>query len=288
VPPRRDRTAAELVRGALADHVELLDTHGALLRTESDPEHVHQARVATRRLRSDLRSFEEVFDPNWVIVVRDELRWIADVLGSVRDADVLRARLAGAAGTLPPDDARAANVLLRRLSRTRTAARARLVRALDSRRFAGMRAALEPGAVERSLAPAAALPAGEVLPPQVERRWRQLARAIEEMGEDPSDEELHDVRIRAKRARYAAEAAVPVMGKPARRAARMAAELQGVLGDLHDAVVSAAWLRGVAPGLDPGQALVAGQLLARELQAADRVRASWAESWERAAAGVPA
>ena len=86
-------------------------------------------------------------------------------------------------------------------------------------------------------------PPVEVLPRLVRRPWRHLSQAVEALGDNPEDEALHEVRIRAKRLRYAAEAATPVIGKPAQRFASAVATLQGVLGDMNDAVVAEAWLR---------------------------------------------
>ena len=90
------------------------------------------------------------------------------------------------------------------------------------------------------------LPAATVLPGLVRRRWRALAKQVKALGDPPTDEELHAVRIEAKRVRYAAEAAVPLLGRQARVFAHAAAALQGVLGDLNDAVVAERWLRGWA------------------------------------------
>ncbi len=76
------------------------------------------------------------------------------------------------------------------------------------------------------------------------------------------DEDLHNVRIRAKRARYAAEAAAPVWGKPARKLASAVAGVQTVLGDLQDAVVTDAWLRRVSDDqVSVAEAFVAGELV---------------------------
>ena len=76
------------------------------------------------------------------------------------------------------------------------------------------------------------------------RQWPLAApgRAVAALGPDPADEALHEVRIRAKRLRYACEAVAEVVGRPAADLARAAADLQGVLGDFHDAIVG----RGVA------------------------------------------
>ena len=72
--------------------------------------------------------------------------------------------------------------------------------------------------------------------------------AVKKLGDPPTDEDLHSVRIGAKRCRYAAEAVAPTIGKRARTFARAAADLQQVLGDHHDAVVAEGWLRDWAAG----------------------------------------
>src|SRR5262249_37197124 len=51
------RTLGDVLRAAVAAGYIRLVEHDPVIRTESDPEAVHQARVATRRLRSDLRTF---------------------------------------------------------------------------------------------------------------------------------------------------------------------------------------------------------------------------------------
>jgi CHAD domain-containing protein len=92
---------------------------------------------------------------------------------------------------------------------------------------------------------------------------------------------LHEVRIRAKRLRYACEAVAPVVGKPAASLARAAADLQGVLGDFHDAVVAEAWLRAASADAPAAQAVAAGQLIARQRDEAAHCRATWHHSWKR-------
>ncbi len=89
------------------------------------------------------------------------------------------------------------------------------------------------------------------------------------------------MRIRAKRLRYASEAVSPAVGKPALALARAAADLQGVLGDFHDAIVAEDWLRTGTAGASPAQALAAGQLIARERDDAAQCRASWHDAWKR-------
>ena len=127
-------------------------------------------------------------------------------------------------------------------------------------------------------------PAREILPDLVRRPWKRLQRAVAGLGEDPPDPALHEVRIRAKRIRYAAEAAAGVIGKPARRLAGAVAELQGVLGDMQDAVVAESWLRQAATSMSAAQALTAGELVTLQRQQQQDCRSGWPAAWKAASA----
>ena len=85
--------AGEVITHAIADGVWRLLRHDPIVRLDSDPEGVHQARVATRRMRSDLRTFRALLDPDWVAALRAELGWLGGEFGQARDADVLLDRL---------------------------------------------------------------------------------------------------------------------------------------------------------------------------------------------------
>ena len=122
--------------------------------------------------------------------------------------------------------------------------------------------------------------ASEVLPALVRRPWKHLQQAVEQLGDDPPDEALHEIRIRAKRLRYAAEAVAGVIGKPARQLASAAAGVQGVLGDMQDAVVAETWLRRQAVSSPPSQALVAGQLVTLQRQQQAACRQEWVRPWK--------
>src|SRR5687767_12432450 len=96
-----DASAGNVVRRAIALSVIRLIRHDPVVRLDTDPEGVHQARVATRRLRSDLRTFRPLVDAAWSSSLRDELGWLADLLGDVRDGDVLLERLRHRVAELP-------------------------------------------------------------------------------------------------------------------------------------------------------------------------------------------
>src|SRR5207249_8923743 len=91
--------------------------------------------------------------------------------------------------------------------------------------------------------PDADQPAKDVLPKLAGGPWRRLRSAVRQLPENPTDPELHRIRILAKRARYAAEAVAPIVGADATAFARAAAKLQTVLGEHQDSVTAQAWLR---------------------------------------------
>lgn len=277
----RDAPLGRLVQRAIASGVARLMRHDPGVRSGDDPEDVHQARVATRRLRSDLRTFREALDPGWVKATRDELRWLGRALGEVRDRDVLIERLRVDAASLPPPDQVAGHHLLSRLEGERARARQAALDALRSDRYLALVEELVRASHDPPPGELAARPARQVVRDPVRRTWRRLARGVASLPEEPDDGQLHRIRILAKRCRYAAEAVAPQAGKPAERMASAVSGVQTVLGDLHDSAVAQEWLRG-AIGQSPAQAVAAGQLIGIERQRAEALRQAWPRSWRAA------
>jgi CHAD domain-containing protein len=280
-----DATAGDVVRRAIALSVIRLILHDSVVRLDVDPEGVHQARVATRRMRSDLRTFRSLVEPAFASALRDELGWLASVLGDVRDGDVLLERFRGRAAELPEEERAGATGVLATLESDRNVAHTALLETLRSARYVALLEQLVAAANAPALLEAAAAPAIDVVPGLVRRPWHALAKRVTKLDASPTYEQLHEIRIRTKRVRYAADAVTPVVGKPARTFARAAAGLQEVLGDLNDAVVAARWLDGWHRGhRDPAEARAAAALAAVERAGADALRASWRTAWERLAA----
>jgi CHAD domain-containing protein len=275
-----DATAGDLVRRAIARSVIRLIRHDPVVRLDLDPEGVHQARVATRRLRSDLRTFRPLMNAGWATALRDELGWLAGVLGAVRDGDVLLQRIRERVSELPEGEQRSAASLLATLESDRNHALVNLLDALRDDRYVELLERLVVAANDPPLGDDAAAPAAEALPDLLRKPWHKLATRVERLGGSPTDEKLHDVRIRTKRVRYAAEAAAPVVGKPAKELARAAERLQEVLGELNDAVVAGRWLAGRAQTGRPDDETRAAEALASQERAvAQERRAGWREAW---------
>ena len=285
-PVGKDATTLAVFQSAVASAVRRLLVHDPVVRLDAGDEGVHQARVATRRLRSDLRTFRPLLDapdePPALAPLLEELRWLGGLLGAVRDADVLGQRLREVVRDLDDPDEEAAQGLLDRLAAERAPLLDELHAAFDSDRYvrlvqALVELALDPPPIDRADAPArSTMPELAAIP------WDHLVRRVGRLGHEPPDEELHRVRILAKRARYAAEAAAAVIPAAGRHASAIA-ELQSVLGDHQDAVVAEAWLRrAVAGGADGPESFTAGLLVTMEREQAARYRRRWRAAWKQA------
>jgi CHAD domain-containing protein len=275
-----DPTGGEVLRAAVTSSVLRLLEHDLGVRLGESPEDVHQARVATRRLRSDLRTYGDLLEPAWAEELRSELSGLADALGALRDADVLLDRLRGRAPQLREEDRPAAGQLVAVLERERGGHRRALLERLDGDAYRALLDRLVEGARAPQVTARAGEPAATVLPELASRPWRKLKEAVQQVEADGPDEQLHQVRIRAKRARYAADVAALAVGRPASRFAKAAAGLQDVLGRLQDAAVTEAWLRSAAEGARRPVVLVAGQLVCMERDEAEQARSAWQEAWD--------
>ncbi|MEC4014842.1 CYTH and CHAD domain-containing protein [Streptomyces sp. H27-D2] len=256
------------------------------------PDSVHRMRVATRRLRSAFKSYGKVLDREATDPVGEELKWLAGELGVDRDREVLterlRQRLAELPGTLlmGPVQSR-----LRIWSGVRRAgSREALITVLDSGRYLTLLDSLDRLVAAPPLLPAAAGPPRTVFPKAVLRDYRRLAGRVDAaLAMEPGPERdlaLHSARKAAKRARYSAEAARPVLGKPAKRFAKRMKAVQQVLGDHQDSVVARSTLREIAV-----QAYAAGEnpfafgvMYGREREQADLRELELPRTW-RAASG---
>jgi len=274
-------TVAEVIRASLAGSVVRLLQHDAGVRLGEDPEDVHAMRVAARRLRSDLRTFGSVADPEWCATLRSELSWLGGELGAVRDADVLLTRLRTRVEELPAADAARAHVVLRRLEGQRETARDRLLGSMRDARYLSLLDRLVQAANVPVLVGDGDVSASTALSGSMDRPWGHVRAAVAALEENPSDAALHTVRIRTKRARYAAEALAPAFERSAAVFVRAATELQDLLGEHQDAVVAQAWLREVAARSGARSAFVAGMLVEQERREQAAALAAWPKAWKR-------
>lgn len=256
------------------DQVAALHRWGRLvLRDEEDS--VHQMRVTVRRLRSVLATYRPLLDTEWSEPLRAELKWLAALLGDVRDAEVLRRRLRRWAAEHGPGPT-GVDALRAALAERQAQGRARLLPELDGDRYRELIAGLADG-----LRWSEADPRKKALRKRLRRSWRRLVVAADAVGETDDTEErrrrLHEVRKKAKRVRYTAESLGGVFGKDAERLAKAAKSVQSTLGDLNDATVMIMTI-GLVP--EPDDAV--RELFQVEEAAAEDAEERFASVWKKA------
>ncbi len=271
---RRARTLGDLVRDYLqAQHAALIAGDLALRRGQNA---IHATRVATRRYRSVLRVFADLFEPDEAARLDAELAWYAGLLGAVRDGEVLSKHIAHTLSTLPAqvDVGPVSAQLEERLTAGQDSARRLLLRQMRSRRYLALLATLDAWQQQPPMTDAAAHPP-KTVHTYFDTAGQRLAKRLKQAGRpDAADEVLHRARKAGKRMRYTAELAVPALGEPARRAVKRATRFQDILGEHQDSAVAGDVVRSLAAETDGGQlAFAYGVLYAGEQQRGQAARA---------------
>jgi CHAD domain-containing protein len=277
---------AAVLRARLQEQVAVLHEQDAALRS-GDPAAVHRMRIAARRLRAALTTCRPVL-ARPTDEVRSELRWLGQVLGPVRDTQVLRERIRTSLTALPGDLVmgpvrRRLDVEMRRSERDASAAAGA---AISSGRYYRLLDALDDLVAELELVPDAAAPASDVLGRLVRRdvkRLRRAVRATRHAQAPAHDAALHEARKKAKRLRYAAELASATGSRGARKLARRSKRLQELLGQHQDTVMARRALRGLGAQafLEGENGFTFGLLHGLEQSRALQLQAEFETAWRR-------
>lgn len=254
-----DPGGAETVEAALAlaighlAEVVLALAPGA--RADAGPEAVHQMRVGLRRMRSVLKLFRKAADGPAPKALEAGLKTLLGFLGPARDWDVFTLGIGRAVGEAMPEE-RAVAALLEAAEARRQAAYAALERFLHSPDYrllaweltgfvADARWREEASEEAIALLASPLQPFAEAL---LAKRWKGLAEDGAVMAE-MDDERLHEMRLDAKRLRYAAELFATLWpGRRSRRFLKRLAAVQEALGLANDAVVAGALAASLANG----------------------------------------
>lgn len=276
-PPAREfRTAGDVITRYVAQQTGTILTYDPRVR-RAEYDAVHKMRVAVRRIRSILRTAAPLFDRERVPWLKAELKWLAAELGEVRDLEVLRERFTerlAAIGEPSP-------AWLDGLGDRERRAYDRLAGTLGGERYFAVLDALDAFVADPPFTDRARREARTAVPALVAKAWRRVLRehAGLEHAEDP-DEARHDTRKAAKRARYTAEAARPLLGDPARHLAAQASRVQEALGAYQDSVIAREHLAELDTGADEARTI--GRLIEVEREAAVRALAAAHEVWREA------
>jgi len=277
-PARVASEALAHILAILREQIDAIRGHEAGARLGTDPEAVHEMRTAVRRLRAILRAVRSAFDRAWVESLRSELDWLGTVLGPVRDHDVLREHLDDELASLEDVAGPSAPLQLRHcLDVEHSRARAKLLAALDSARYRDLLDRLDQ-AVRQPRVVAADLS----LPKIAARQFKKLGKAVKALPAEPSAEELHAVRIKVKRARYAAELAEKDVGRPAERFVGKAKKVQDILGEHQDAVVAESRIRSCLRGVRSHLATdLRDRLIERQRERRREARTAFWKKWPK-------
>ncbi|GAB2598831.1 CHAD domain-containing protein [Paractinoplanes abujensis] len=202
-----------------------------------DPEAVHKMRVGTRRLRSTLKTFKRTFAE--AADLNEELKWLADLLGQVRDGQVQEGKLLAGLDEAGPQFEPVAARIREHLDAQVAAGRAALDEALESERYLTLLDRIDQLARQRT-----------VEPDPLRRAHKSLAKAdalLDVALAHGEDHELHDARKAYKRARYAVEVFAAEAGDPGKQLVKVLTELQDVLGAHQDSVVARELLHEIGP-----------------------------------------
>lgn len=317
---RLDTTMAEVFRHCL----EHWAANEAAAADGTDPEGVHQMRVALRRLRSALILFKDAVPPDRLGTLKSETKWAADGLGPARDWDVFATELLPPIAAALPDATELA-ALAAAAAAERARGYERVRQTLADPRYTALVLAVgafvdgaewreprvpagevpagegstgEDPAGERGDAGAAArralqaAPARDLADRLLARRHKTLLKKGRHFAR-LSSEARHEVRIAAKKLRYAAEFFRSLYKKKnAADYIRSLARLQDDLGHLNDMATARALLEGLRHGARPrGRAAAvdraAGIVLGWYARAAEDAEPAMVADWRAFAQAAP-
>ena len=248
---RKKGPAADVVTAYLAARIEDFFAHDPGVRL-GVPDSVHKMRSATRRARSALVTYRKLFKRPAVRELQAELKWLGQILGPARDAEVMLERLRQHVLELPEEQQSGSlnQMIELELVAAHDAGYRNVLETLRTNRYFRLLGSLEdfrdhPPAKPRAFRPARKVTAKLVnkAAQRVERSRKAVKRSA---GRTARDTALHEVRKDAKRLRHAGESVMDIHGKRAAKLTKSAGRLQTVLGDHQDSVMAAALLRKLA------------------------------------------
>lgn len=265
------------VKWALARHTRWLLAHDPGARLGREPESLHQMRVATRQLRAILRAARPLLVPEWADSLQDELRWLGQLLGPARDLDVQLAYFRGESAALDARDRKPLAEFIAHLEAERSKIHGVLLSELTSARYLDLirrlqQAKHDPIVVETTI----------TLHDLAKGAFTKLRKAIQHLGPSPSNPRLHEIRIKTKRARYAAQLAELADGKAVTRFIKTAGAVQDVLGMHQDAIQAEAHVRAfLKHSTNVRAAFVAGRMVERQRERREEAKKNMHPLWKK-------
>jgi CHAD domain-containing protein len=242
--------AAEVLRVRFEEVVSL---RGAALNSD-DIEGVHAMRVATRRLRSALRDFAPLIKKRPLKKVKKDLKRIADALGQARDQDVAIVALEKLQAQAKDERVKeGVGKLIEERRGVRERAQLDLMETIAASSIEDLQrrfdAAIDEAANRKQSARVISF--DEAGRDAVAASLQEFCDLSASLYEPFNIEDLHELRIAAKRLRYAIELFTACWGASVAPFAEEIAEMQSFLGEVHDTDV---WIENLGKRLRCGRA----------------------------------
>jgi CHAD domain-containing protein len=203
---------------------------------DGDPDAVHDARIATRRLREVL----PLIDGGRIEDVADTIRKAGRQLGRVRELDVMSGLLESMSDRIPPAAALEMHTLRQAVRQRREKARRRMVKKLERLDLPSLRNLNEHGGRTSRLRQAGRAVSLRA-PAWVEPIWSHIAErraevlaAVQRAPGIYLPRRAHRARVAIKKLRYAVEVAADTGVWNPPRILKDLRKIQSILGDLHD------------------------------------------------------
>jgi CHAD domain-containing protein len=244
---------------------------------------IHQVRVSCRRLRSDLKLFRKLPAGDWATGLRADLASLAQACGEARDLEVIAALVRET--TNSEDNEEHVDTILTALTLglDRAAARSTEVVLGDSTK--DLLSTLEAIATAPGLKASADRPCGEVLPQLLHAATEKFTQEADKLKPWTPDDDWHEVRLLAKRVRYAADTSAAVLGEEAKATAAHAATYQELLGQHQDHCAASDALTAMADDAaaqdDPELSFTLGRLTERHRAARKPLREQFLSLYHR-------
>ena len=211
----------------------------------SDPEGVHSMRVASRRLRSAMRDFMPYLRQRGLTSVMKQTKSIAAALGEVRDHDVAIIALEKIEKHASAEVSAALKQLVEERTALRNESRDKLFSVLLADQLHQVRSDFMERIETATALPRASGPRlnySKMSAAVILDRLKEVEKLSESLYKPFEIESLHDMRIAAKRLRYALELFQQCWGRSLQTFAKSAARMQTALGEVHDCDV---WIDNV-------------------------------------------
>lgn len=262
------------------------------IRRDIDTEFVHQARVATRRIRSALRLFQAAVPAGAGAQLAAELQWLGALLGSVRDLDVFLLNLPAFRARCDRFPKKWQVRIEALVAGRRREALADLLAGLASPRYERCARLLErllSAPLPLRPRPPAGKPVGEAVAAIIRERFAAVMKRGREALAEPRPKRFHTLRIRMKRLRYACEFMAGAYEGSLDPFIDRTVEIQDCLGEMQDAVFTRAFLADLFAAwkgrlVEPELVFLLGALSQLQDELSRERRRQFAPIWERFAA----